>query len=147
MFGDFGFAARGHVLGPSLFVCVFGLTVFDHHGETRRVYVGEFRAVSVAAAHESLLGIVVVGTREKVAENKFGVPNTFFLVHLDGNSTEGAVIFDRHGSSLFVDGYADGGHSLRVERVSVDGVDQYLIEDFQKGGAVFQGFLLETCSV
>ena len=40
MFRDFGFAARGHVLGPSLFVCVFGFAVFDHHGETRRVDVG-----------------------------------------------------------------------------------------------------------
>jgi hypothetical protein len=80
---------------------VFGILDFD--GEFTRVHVREFCAVSISSTDDTLLRIIVVGTREKVSEREFRIPNLLFFVFLDRDASERPVVLDTDFTLFSVD--------------------------------------------
>ena len=117
--------------------------ILDDHRELRRIDVRQLGAVAVATPNNPLLRIIIVGTCEKVSKDKFGIPKTFLLVHLYRDPTKGSVILDSHRATLLVDGDGDGTDLFGMERVTINGIDQDLIKDFQEGWGILQVLLGE----
>ena len=117
--------------------------VLDDYGEISGVDIRQLGAVAVSTPNNPLLRIIIVGTREKVSKDKFGIPKTFLLVHLYRDPTKGSVILDSHRATLLVDGDGDGTDLFGMERVTINGIDQDLIKDFQEGWGILQVLLGE----
>src|SRR6056300_1749804 len=105
--------------------------VLDSDRKLGGVNVRQLGTVAVATTDDPLLGVVIVGTREKVTKDKFRIPKTFLLVHLYRDPTKGSVILNSHRATLLVDGDGDGTDLFGMERVTINGIDQDLIKDFQ----------------
>ena len=70
--------------------------ILDDHREVAGVNIGQLGTIAIATTHDALLCVIIVGAREKVTKDKFGVPKTLFFVHTNTNTTEGSIILDSH---------------------------------------------------
>jgi hypothetical protein len=121
--------------------------ILDHDGKVRRINVRQLGTVAVATTDNPLLGVIVVCTREKVSKHKFGVPETLLLVHLYRDPTERAIVLDGHRTRNLIDCDGDRIDLFGVEGVTVDGVDEDFIEDFQEGWGVLEVLLGELVTI
>jgi len=117
--------------------------ILDDNGKVTRINVRQLGTVPVATSNNPFLSVIIVGTREEVSKNEFGIPETFLLMHFYRNPTERAIVLDGHGTGLLIDGDGDGTDLFGMERVAVDGVDEDFIKDFQEGWGVLQVLLGE----
>jgi hypothetical protein len=93
------------------------------------------------------LRVVIVGTREEVSKDKFRIPETLLFMHADTDAAEWTIVLDGHRTRFLVDGDGDGVDLFRVERVAVDCVDEYFIENFQESRRILQVLLGELVTI
>jgi hypothetical protein len=121
--------------------------VLDGDRKLGRVDVRQLGTVSIATSNNPFLRVIIVGTREEVTKDKFGVPETLLFVHADPNTTKGSIVLDGHGTHFLIDGDGDGVDLFRVERVAVDCVDEDFIKDFQESWGVLEVLLGESRTI
>jgi len=121
--------------------------ILDSDRKITRVDVRQLGTVAIASTNNPLLGIIIVGTGEEVAKDKFGVPQTFLLMHTNTDTTERSIVFDSHRTHILVDGDGDGTHLFGVERVAVDSIDQDLIKYFQESRRILQVLFGELVTI
>ena len=123
---DLGSPDHAHVPLEHLAVGPPALAVGRLDDELGREDVGELGAVAVAPARDLLLGVVVVGRSEQVAEDQLRDVDLLRLVHLDGHAR--AVVPHADPPALGVDLDVERAHRLVADLV-VRGVDEDLVED------------------
>ena len=123
---DLGSADHAHVFFKHLLVGPASFPVGGFHDELGGEDVGELGAVAVAPSRHLLLGVVVVGGGQQVAEDQLWHVDFLGLVHLDGHSR--AVVPHADPAFLGVDLDVQCAHGLVADLV-VGGVDQDLVED------------------
>jgi hypothetical protein len=106
--------------------------ILDSDRKITRVNVRQLGTVPITTTDDTFLGIIIVGTREKVSKDKFRIPETLLLVHTDTDATEWTIVLDGHGTRNLIDSDGDGVDLFGVERVAVDGVDEDFIERFSR---------------
>src|SRR6056300_650415 len=115
MFCNFWWVAHRHIIFPLLGISLLILMIFDDHRKLRRVDVCQFGAIAITTTYNPLLGVIIVCTCEEVTKSKFGVPNTFLLVHLDSDTTQRSIVLNGHSTSLLVYPRRDARNTLRIE--------------------------------
>jgi hypothetical protein len=99
-----------------------------------RKHIGEFGTVPIPTSHQTLLGVIIVGAREKVPKGQLGVPNLFGRVLFDRDATERSIILDGNSAGPTVNGNLDRLDLIWVRRIAINRIDQNLIKNFQERG-------------
>jgi len=147
MFFDFWLFTCCHVVLPLLGIGLFGFMVLDHDGKITGINVRQFGTIAIATTHDTLLGVIVIRTREKVTKRELGVPDTFLLMHSNTDTSEGSVVLDCDRTGILVDGDRDGRDILGVHGVAINCVDQDFVEYFQESWGILQVLLLELIAI
>ena len=74
MFFDFWGVTDSHVLRPRLGIGLLRLMVLDDHRKVCGVDVRQLGTIAVATTDDTLLGIIIIGTREEVSKDEFRIP-------------------------------------------------------------------------
>lgn len=82
-----------------------------------------------------------------MTEDKFGVPESLFLVHVNSYTTKGSVVLDGYRTRLLVDVDRYGIDVFGVERVAIDSVYQDFIENFQERWGILNVLLCEARTI
>ena len=129
--GHYRFALLTHVVLEHLAVPPLAAAVAGLDDKLGGEDVGQLGAVSIPAAGNLLLVVVVVGRREQVTKDELGDVDSLLLVHLDRDAV--AVVVHADAPGFLVDVDAEG-HHRGIAHLIVGGVDEDLVEDLVETG-------------
>jgi hypothetical protein len=77
-------------------------------------------------------------------ERELWIPNLLLFVFFDSDAPERPIVLDIDFTFLSVDVYGDGRYLFRIDRITIDGVDENFVKNLEKCRCVYDSFLFEA---